>query len=65
MSDQPDQLYRAIHRGSCLEADAVGLMLTAPELHLLRERIVIGWFMERLTEREAFTVDDYLERIGG
>ena len=65
MGEQVEHLYRAIHRGSRVDADSVGLMLTADELHQLRERIVLGWFLEKLTEHEAFTVGDYLERIGG
>ena len=63
--DYAESLYRTIHRGSCLEAGALGLTLTADELRQLRERIVLGWFMEKLTEHEAFTVGDYLEKVGG
>lgn len=63
--DQAELLYRAIRRTSQLDADALGLTLTAKELRVLQERLVLAWVLDKLTEHEAFTVGDYLERVGG
>ena len=58
MNGQAEALYQALFRESPMLADGLGLGLTASELKLVKEKLVLAWVAEHIAP--GFTAEQWL-----